>query len=100
MVTIDEIPVGRTDGTTLYYKLFNNMFCQVLWLFLNHSIFEYIYSLGTTVCSDEWKAYRSLRNDPSYVHLAVHHSYNFTEVITTNIHTQNIKNSWMQVKWK
>jgi hypothetical protein len=49
--------------------------------------------------SDEWRAYKSLRNDPNDIHLTINHSVGFVQ-LTTGVHTQNIENNWMQVKRK
>jgi hypothetical protein len=49
-------------------------------------------TIGTTIHSDEWAAYRSLRNNPNYIHLTVNHSINFVEP-TSGVHTQNIENT-------
>ncbi|CAF5071072.1 unnamed protein product, partial [Rotaria sp. Silwood1] len=51
------------------------------------------------VLSDEWAAYRSLRNNPNYIHLTLNHSVNLAEP-TTSVHTQNIENTWMRVERK
>ena len=57
------------------------------------------YVVGTTIHSDEWRAYHSLTNNAHYIHLTVNHSISFVEP-TTGVHTQNIENTWMRVKRK
>jgi hypothetical protein len=57
------------------------------------------HTIGTTIHSDEWAAYRSLRNNPNYIHLTANHSVNFVEPMS-GVHTQNIENTWMRVKRK
>ena len=54
---------------------------------------------GTTILSDEWRAYTSLRNNPDFIHRAVNHSINFVDP-NTGAHTQNIENTWMRSKRK
>ncbi|CAF1343854.1 unnamed protein product [Rotaria sordida] len=54
---------------------------------------------GTTLHSDEWKAYNSLRNNPNYTHVTVNHSASFVDSIT-GVHTRNIENTWMRIKQK
>ena len=50
---------------------------------------------GSTVKSDEWKAYHSL-GEMGYVHLKVNHSISF--VTEEGVHTQMIEGIWSQVK--
>ena len=52
--------------------------------------------VGTTVISDCWKSYNTL-NEHNFGHLTVNHKLNFVDP-TTNVHTQNIKNLWWQIK--
>lgn len=59
----------------------------------------YFYLSGTTIHSDEWRAYNSPQNNPDYQHLTVNHSLNFVDP-NTGVHTQNIENTWMRVKRK
>ncbi|CAF3281361.1 unnamed protein product [Rotaria sp. Silwood2] len=54
---------------------------------------------GTTILSDEWRAYYPLSNHPDFVHQTVNHSQNFVDP-TTGAHTQNIENTWMRAKRK
>ncbi len=51
---------------------------------------------GTTVISDEWRAYSRI---PSLgmAHQSVNHSINFVDPVT-GAHTQNIESTWSQVK--
>ncbi|CAF1326215.1 unnamed protein product [Rotaria sordida] len=55
--------------------------------------------IGTTIHSDEWKAYNGLRNNPNYIHVTVNHSASFVDPVT-GVHTQNIENTWMRIKRK
>ena len=52
---------------------------------------------GTTIYSDEWAAYRSLK-DEGYIHKTVNHSVNFLNPDDPNVHTQTIERSWQDVK--
>ena len=54
---------------------------------------------GTTILSDEWRAYTSLRNSPDFIYHTVNHSINFVDA-NTGAHTQNIENTWMRAKRK
>ncbi|CAF4928587.1 unnamed protein product, partial [Rotaria sp. Silwood1] len=66
----------------------------------NFELFPTIVFLsGTTIHSDQWRAYNDLQNDPNYQHLTVNHSLNFVDP-DTGVHTQNIENTWMRVKRK
>jgi hypothetical protein len=56
-------------------------------------------TIGTTIHSDEWRDYTSLRNNAAYIHLNVNHSINFVDP-TIHVHTQNIENTWMRIKRK
>jgi hypothetical protein len=55
-------------------------------------IFKYI-KPGTTVISDEWKAYKALIIH-NYAHKSVNHSIKFVSPDDPIIHTQNIENLW------
>jgi len=52
--------------------------------------------LGTTIMSDEWRAYRVIQG-AGYEHLTVNHRHNFVNPIT-GAHTQNIERSWRSAK--
>jgi hypothetical protein len=47
---------------------------------------------GTTIYSDCWKAYSSLK-DNGYQHCTVNHSKNFKDPVS-GVHTNNIEGSW------
>ena len=51
---------------------------------------------GTTIISDGWSSYRTLKNE-GFTHLVVNHSQNFVDP-NTGAHTQNIENLWWQIK--
>ena len=55
--------------------------------------------LGSIIYSDEWRAYFQLANNATYTHLTINHSINFLDR-ATGVHTQNIENTWMDVKHK
>ncbi|KAG8230332.1 hypothetical protein J437_LFUL000603 [Ladona fulva] len=52
---------------------------------------------GTTIITDCWKGYSSLRGDPSFRHLTVDHSENAVDPATGE-HTLNIERVWREVK--
>ena len=55
---------------------------------------------GTTIASDEWRAYRNVPNITNVAnHQTVNHSVNFVDP-TTGTHTQNIESYWSRVKTK
>ena len=47
---------------------------------------------GTTIVSDGWAAYKTLKSE-GYSHQVVNHSQNIVDP-TTGAHTQNIENLW------
>ena len=51
---------------------------------------------GTTIISDGWSSYRTLKNE-GFTHLVINNSQNFVDP-NTGAHTQNIKNLWWQIK--
>ncbi len=73
--------------------------------FVPHDFFFSVHKLEIFILiraishSDEWRAYKSLRNDPNDIHLTINHSVGFVQ-LTTGVHTQNIENNWRQVKRK
>ena len=67
-----------------YFQLFVNM---------------YILGPGTTICSDEWKAYRHLQTMYGYDHQTVNHSQNFIDP-NTGCYTQLIESLWGYAKTK
>lgn len=52
---------------------------------------------GTTIISDEWKAYSKLQQ-LGYHHSTVCHKLNFVNPENKLVHTQNIENSWRYAK--
>ncbi|CAF5092475.1 unnamed protein product, partial [Rotaria sp. Silwood1] len=65
-------------------------------------IYQYILP-GTTIYSDQWRAYNAITNGRDgpdrYVHETVNHSLNFVDP-TTLVHTQNVENMWMVAKMR
>ena len=52
---------------------------------------------GTTIMSDEWRAYATLE-DEGYEHHTICHKRNFVDPEDPNIHTQNIECQWRYAK--
>jgi hypothetical protein len=75
------VPVGKRNKETLLPIIFKYM------------------KPGTTVISDEWKAYKALINH-NYAHKSVNHSINFVSPDDPIVHTQNIENLWSVLKRK
>ena len=47
--------------------------------------------------SNQWQTYFQLSNDEAYTHLTVHYDIHFAD-LTTDVRTQNMKNTWIRVK--
>uniref|UniRef100_A0A0B7BNS8 ISXO2-like transposase domain-containing protein n=1 Tax=Arion vulgaris TaxID=1028688 RepID=A0A0B7BNS8_9EUPU len=54
-------------------------------------------SPGTTIVSDQWRAYNGVANIVGYDHLTVNHSRNFVDPIT-GAHTHHIERLWRSAK--
>lgn len=54
---------------------------------------------GSTVMTDEWRAYGGIGNIPGYAHLTVNHTYNFVDPLT-GAHTQGIESTWRSLKYR
>jgi hypothetical protein len=53
---------------------------------------------GTTIHSDEWRAYARIHRSPNnYIHRTVRHKRSFVDPFT-GVHTQNIENYWSHAK--
>ena len=52
---------------------------------------------GTTIMSDQWKAYHDLQEE-GFQHGTVCHKYNFVNPEDANVHTQNIECAWRYAK--
>ena len=52
---------------------------------------------GTTIISDEWRAYCTLQ-DEGYTHKTICHKRNFVSPDDPLVHTQNIENQWRYTK--
>ena len=52
---------------------------------------------GTTIISDEWRAYCTLE-DEGYQHRTICHKRNFVSPDDPTVHTQNIESQWRQAK--
>ncbi|KAL7870660.1 hypothetical protein SRHO_G00081570 [Serrasalmus rhombeus] len=52
---------------------------------------------GSTIISDEWRAYRGALSDMGYIHLTVNHSRNFVNS-HTGAHTQHLERAWSSYK--
>ncbi|CAF3455500.1 unnamed protein product, partial [Rotaria sp. Silwood2] len=61
-------------------------------------IWKHVYP-GTTIWSDEWKAYSRLQTGYGYDHQTVNHSQNFIDP-NTGCHTQLIESLWSHTKTK
>lgn len=61
-------------------------------------IIQKICEMGTTILSDQWKAYEPL-SDLGYPHYTVDHSRYFVDPRNREIHTQHIEISWCWAKY-
>ena len=52
---------------------------------------------GTTLHSDQWKAYLNISRDLGFRHQTVNHRENFVDPIT-GVHTQSIESYWNRQK--
>ena len=52
---------------------------------------------GTTVLSDQWRAYNAIGTVPGSTHRTVNHSLNFVDP-NTEVNTQRIERSWKVAK--
>lgn len=62
-------------------------------------IIERVVAPGSTVHSDEWKAYKKIQEKCGLQHQTVNHSINFVDPID-GTHTQNIESYWAKAKYK
>ena len=60
-------------------------------------IIERVAAPGSTIWSDQWRAYCRLEKNPSYIYAAVNHSQNFVDP-GTGVHTQSSESYWNVAK--
>ena len=53
--------------------------------------------MGSTIISDEWRAYRNALTQLGYTHFTVNHSVSYVDA-QTGAHTQHIERAWRTVK--
>ena len=53
---------------------------------------------GSTIISDCWGAYNSLKNNSDFKHYRINHSKNFVSPQDQDVHTQTIERLWRDVK--
>lgn len=53
--------------------------------------------VGSTINSDEWRAYRNALPQLGYTHFTVNHSVSYVDA-QTGAHTQHIERAWRTVK--
>ena len=53
--------------------------------------------VGSTIISDEWRAYRNALPQLGYTHFTVFHSVSYVDA-QTGAHTQHIERAWRTVK--
>ena len=53
---------------------------------------------GSTIISDWWKAYNSLKNSSEFTHYRINHSENFVSPKDQTVHTQTIERLWRDLK--
>lgn len=84
MVLTADIFMFFEETKTHYYQLFYESVKLV--------------RLGSVIHSDEWAAYRCLK-DNGYIHNTVNHQQNYVDQLT-KAHTQSIERSWLDAKTK
>jgi hypothetical protein len=79
----------RANGRCIFWVVLQRNAETLLTIIENHIV------AGSTIKSDEWKAYHNL-STLGYNHLTVNHSISFVSL--EGVHTQMIEGAWSQVK--